>query len=149
MIHPHEITIGSLLRTNEGEIIRVETITSKAKNRKVGYHPKGRPTYMRYVRLAQCEGIELTPEILEKMGWKFKQDKHNFMTKYDLWNNGKNLWMEWDIDNHNINILQQYDNLEAYNLTISKVIIPCVFFHQLQFALICAGLHELADKIKI
>ena len=114
MIQPHEITIGTLLRTNEGEIIRVETISSKRQHRKVGYHPKGRPTYMRYVRLAQCELVEtqITPELLEANGWEVLYYPHpefnskepdyaylrkdNWYAEYKFGRNTLNIWLEYD-----------------------------------------------------
>lgn len=148
MIHPHEITIGSLLRTNEGEIIRVETITSKAKHRKVGYHPQGRPTYMRYARLAQCEGVELTPEILEMVGFSCSDadgivaQKLKSSKRYTL-----------KIDDSEIVIISNLLEIKSPNRILPILPLRHIFFvqylHQLQFALICAGLHDLANNIKI
>lgn len=74
MIQPYEVTIGSLIRTNRGEIIRVESISSKSQNRKVGYHSTDDPCRMKYVRLAVCEGIDITPAVLESVGYEFVKE---------------------------------------------------------------------------
>lgn len=66
MIDIHKVIIGAFLRTNKGEIIKVESISTKHQHRKVGYHAAGDATHIKYVRLGQVEGIELTPEILAK-----------------------------------------------------------------------------------
>lgn len=73
MIQPHEITIGCLLRTNKGEVIRVESISTKRQHRKIGYHPQGDSTHIKYVRLGQVEGIELTTEICNKNLLKYNE----------------------------------------------------------------------------
>lgn len=124
MIHPYEITIGSILRTNKGEIIRVESISTKHQHRKVGYHTPDDPYRIKYVRLAQCEGIELTPEILGNNG--FEYDKEN---------------REWRIDG--ISFLSGYDKW----FHIADVSINLV--HEFQFALIFEGLHELSDNFVV
>lgn len=134
MIQPYEITIGSLLRTNKGEIIRVESISTKRQHRKVGYHTPDNPCRIKYVRLVNCEGIELTPEILEKNGF----------TKF-LFDNGLCRYMYCEKNGF---ILSLYHNKEIHTGCCSRDII-IQYIHQLQFALICAGLHKLANEIKI
>lgn len=73
MIQPHEITIGCLLRTNKGEVIRVESISTKRQHRKIGYHSKGDMIHIKYVRMGQVEGIELTKEICHKNLLKYEE----------------------------------------------------------------------------
>lgn len=147
MIHPHEITIGSLLRTNKGEIIRVESISSKSQNRKVGYHRADEPTKMRYVRLSQCEGIELTTEILEKNGWTFNGFEGWKEAGYDL---------EYTHSKSNLDLVFESDG--SKHCTILGVFMAkmqysdfrfpdCV--HDLQLLLIAEGFPELAMKLKI
>lgn len=132
MIHPHEITIGSLLRTNKGEIIRVESISTKHGHRKVGYHRPNEPCRIKYVRLTQCEGIELTPETLEKNGF----EKHGYWVKY--------------IDDIEIDICLSNDiPMYYYGKPWNYCFPHPTYVHELQRALRCAGLHELANGIKI
>jgi hypothetical protein len=50
----------------KGQIIKIESITKK----KVGYHTKVNECCMHYARLCDCKPIPLTPEILEKNGWR-------------------------------------------------------------------------------
>jgi hypothetical protein len=50
----------------KGQIIKIVSITKK----KVGYHIKDNECRMHYARLCECNPIPLTPEILEKNGWK-------------------------------------------------------------------------------
>lgn len=135
MIHPHEITIGSLLRTNKGEIIRVESISTKRQHRKVGYHTPDDPYRIKYARLAQCEGIELTPEILEKNGWK-DADPSLFQ--------GRTYVFIGDSASLTLNHWNDF-----YTISIGCCDRPLVNVHQLQFALICAGLPELAMNLKV
>ncbi|MCQ2231358.1 MAG: hypothetical protein MJZ30_05850 [Paludibacteraceae bacterium] len=138
MIHPHEITIGSLIRTNTGEIIRVEGISTKRKHRKVGYHTPDDPCRIKYVRLAQCEGIELTPEILEKNGLENRHDGSFVL------NEGEYLIsFNYYSDVKTIRIICHTDYF------CNDVLVYGEDVHQLQFALICAGLPELAMKLKI
>ena len=48
---------------------KVESITKK----KVGYHAEPNGHRMYYLRLSECKPIPLTPEILEKNGFKYKE----------------------------------------------------------------------------
>ena len=50
----------------KGQIIKIVSITKK----KVGYHTKANECRMHYARLCDCKPIPITPEILEKNGWK-------------------------------------------------------------------------------
>ena len=140
MIHPHEITIGSLLKTNKGEIIRVESISTKRGHRKVGYHRANDPCRIKYVRLAQCEGIELTPEILEKIGFKNRHDGSFAINKGEYF-----IGFNYYSDVKTIRIIKHTD----YINTCMDVLICGEYVHQLQFAIICAGLPELAMKLKV
>lgn len=136
MIHPYEITIGSILRTNKGEIIRVESISTKRQHRKVGYHRPNDPYRIKYVRLDQCEGIELTPEILEKNGLENRQDGRFIINKGEY-----------------LISFKYYSDVKTIRIICPTYYIDVLVcgedIHQLQFALICAGLHELAKNIKV
>jgi hypothetical protein len=79
--------------------------------------------------------IPITPEILEKNGWKHEFDKKPYMVKYDLAVEGKNCWMMWAIKEHNLDIQRQDEKLDMYNLKVQRVCMPCDFVHQLQHAL--------------
>ncbi len=138
MIHPHEITIGSLLRTNKGEIIRVESISTKRQHRKVGYHTPDDPYRIKYVRLAQCEGIEFTPEILEKNCLENRHDGSFVVKKGEYY-----ICLKYYSDVKTIRILLNTDCF------IKDVFVCGECIHQLLFALICTGLHELADNFKV
>lgn len=131
MIQPYEITIGSLLRTNKGEIIRVESISTKRQHRKVGYHTPNDPYHIKYVRLAQCEVVELTSEILEANGFRWMQT----WASYFLSNKDKKYVM--------------VTNDEEEGFGIHSTQIRFHYVHQLQFILITAGLPELAMKLKV
>lgn len=75
MIKLSQIHIGTRLRTNKGEIITVESISTKHQHRKVGYHLPDDPQYFKYVRLVQCTEIIETPitqELLAANGWKIE-----------------------------------------------------------------------------
>ena len=65
-IKVNELCIGSMLKTNEGQIIRVETISSKRQRRKIGYHKPEFPNKMYYVRLDQCEPILIDQKFYEE-----------------------------------------------------------------------------------
>ena len=51
---------------------KVEQITKK----KVGYHAEPCENRMHYLILSECDPIPLTPEILEKNGFKTEDDVH-------------------------------------------------------------------------
>lgn len=135
MIKPNEITIGSLLRTNNGEIIRVESISTKRQHRKVGYHREGDPCHIHYVRLAQCEGIELTEGILIMNGFResIEEDTWYFPEGCKVHKRGYAIEKEidciWYITDH--------------------LLMPITYVHQLQFALFLCGLDEVADNFKL
>lgn len=95
------------------------------------------------------EPIPITPEILEKNGWKYEFDKEEYRVKYMLGEKGKNCWMMWSCKYHIIDIQRQDENLDMYNLCITKVCIPCEYVHQLQQALRLSELTELANNFKV
>lgn len=95
------------------------------------------------------EPIPLTAEILEKNGWKKEIDKEEYRVKYMLGEQGKNCWMMWSVKYRIIDIQRQDENLDMYNLCITKVCIPCEYVHQLQQALRLSELPELADNFKV
>ena len=88
------------------------------------------------------EPIPLTPEILEKNGWKHEFDKKDYMVKYNLGEEGKNCWMMWAMKEHNLDIQRQDEHLDVYNLKVSKVAIPCDYVHQLQHAMRICGIEK-------
>ena len=92
------------------------------------------------------EPIPLTPEILEKNGWKHEFDKKDYMVLYDLpkteSKEGVNVWMMWCIGEHNLDINKQSESILRYNLCHSRVCIPCDYVHQLQHALRLCGIEK-------
>lgn len=147
MIHPHEITIGSLLKTNKGEIIRVESISTKRGHRKVGYHRANEPCRIKYVRLAQCEGIELTTEILENNEWTFNGFEGWKEAGYDL---------EYTHSKSNLDLIFKSDGSKECcilgvfmgKMQYSDIRFP-VCVHDLQLLLIVEGFPDLAMKLKV
>ena len=93
-------------------------------------------------RQSEVNPIPLTPEILEKNGWKHEFDKTDYMVKYDLGNEGKNCWMMWAIKEHNLDIQRQDEKLDIYNLKVSRVDIPCDYVHELQHAMRICGIDK-------
>lgn len=100
-------------------------------------------------RIETCLPIPLTPEILEKNGWKKEIDKEEYRVKYMLGEQGKNCWMMWSCKYHIIDIQRQDEKLDMYNLCITKVCVPCEYVHQLQQALRLSELTDLADNFKV
>ena len=93
-------------------------------------------------REEEFEFVPLTPEILEKNGWRQEFDKIEYMVKYDLRNEGKNCWMMWAIKEHNLDVQRQDEKLDIYNLKVSRVDIPCDYVHELQHALRLCGIEK-------
>ena len=89
-----------------------------------------------------AEPIPITPDVLEKNGWKHEFDKTDYMVKYDLKKEGKNCWMMWSIKDHNFDIQMQDEKLDIYNLKVSRVVIPCDYVHELQHALKLCGIDK-------
>ena len=65
----NELMSGDYLSYN-GQIIKVASITKK----KVGYHIKENECRMHYARLCECNQVSITPEILEKNGFRVRED---------------------------------------------------------------------------
>ena len=108
----------------------------------VSVFPKGVGIGAAYVPIEYIEPIPLTPEILEKNGWKREFDKKAYMVKYDLSVEGKNCWMMWAIKEHNLDIQRQDEKLNMYNLKTQRVCIPCDYVHELQHALKLCGIEK-------
>ena len=70
-----ELRIGNLVKVN-GEIVRVEQITKK----KIGYHKEPRENVMHYARFVEVVPIEITEEIIKKIGAKFKNKEGENIT---------------------------------------------------------------------
>lgn len=141
MIQPHEITIGSLLRTNKGEIIRVESISTKRQHRKVGYHTPNDPYHIKYVRLAQCEGIDLTPEILMANGFELCDDSNYEFCAY----------IKSSVVSYIVYVTPLRSKMSIEIADTGHVIFDWFVYSvsQMQHALRLFGLHELAEIIKV
>lgn len=63
------LMINDLVRTNRGEVIKVESISTKRQHRKVGFHRADDKYHIKYVRQGQIEPILLTKEILIGLGF--------------------------------------------------------------------------------
>lgn len=124
---PNEIQIGDLLYY-KGQFnafpFKVESITKK----KVGYHAEPNDHRIYYLRLSECKPIPLTPEILEKNGWRKDTYSNESYDNEDieclsLWvgEDGKNKWW-WHV---------------GYEL-----VTPINYVHQLQHALRLCGIKK-------
>ena len=78
-------------------------------------------------RIVDAEGIPITPEILEKNGW---------------WYDEANMWLHDKVD---FGIERRNGGLQCYN--IDQIKLDSV--HELQRALRCCGLWDIADNFKI
>jgi hypothetical protein len=136
MIKPYEITIGSLLKTNKGEIIKVESISTKRKHRKVGYHEEGDPYHIKYVRLVQCESIPLSDEFLVSNKFELDEDKAEWKRhfgKYEICYLDKGaLTIDDKTDESSFRLVQDVFTV-----------------HRLQAALIYCGLQDLALNLNV
>ena len=137
-IKPNELTIGSIIRTNRGEVIRVESISTKRQHRKVGYHRPDDPYHIHYVRLAVCEGIPVTRELLEANGWVLARSFPYvdiycipFRAQLELYCNEKDHTLTGDV---RVSGAQQ----KYFKSSL----------HNVQMALIAGGCPEVADWFK-
>ena len=129
--------------------VKVESIPDPDDDNEYGHHYGHIGAWLesddndfRDVEAKHLQPIPLTVEILEKNGWKHEFDKTGYMVKYDLGKEGKNCWMMWAIKEHNLDIQRQDENLDMYNLKVSRVVIPCDYVHQLQHALRLCGIEK-------
>lgn len=92
--------------------------------------------------LNDIKPIPLTPDILWKNGWSWKNesDKTDYMVKYYLGEDFEICWMMWSIKEHNLDVQLKDNKLDKYNLKTSRVVIPCDYVHQLQQALRLCGI---------
>lgn len=132
-----ELMVGDYVNYR-GQIIKVTSLYDKGGSNEVGWGIKEDT----WVNADNVESIPLTPEILERNGWIHEFDKTDYMVKYDLGKEGKNCWMMWAIKEHNLDIQRQDENLDIYNLKVSRVVIPCDYVHQLQHALRLCGIEK-------
>lgn len=131
--------INDLVKTNKGEVIKVESISTKRQHRKVGYHKEDDPCHIKYVRQGYLFPILITKEIL--IGLKFT----------DCGKAGLQRLPDELAHKH----LTFY--LEECLLGVGFILPDCevslvrnIFYvHQFQQALRLCELHELADNIKL
>ncbi len=134
-----ELMIKDLVKTNKGEVIKVESISTKRQHRKVGYHTDESFTKIKYVRQGQIEPILLTPEILEANGFVSRADAGYQRREDELANRH----------------LTYYENSGMLGVGLpfvdrsSDIIHRIKYVHELQQALRLCGLKELADNFKI
>lgn len=83
MIDVKTLRIGSHVCVG-GKHVRICGITK----RKVGYHENGKPCeHLRYARLNEVEPIPITPELLEKIGFGYRDNtywEHWFLGSFDI-----------------------------------------------------------------
>ena len=137
MIHANEFMIGDYVKFL-GKVRKIKSIVGKDTGIEISFEGKNPVA----VSLDEIEPIPLTPEILEKNGWKHEFDKTEYMVKYELAQKGKDCWMMWAIKEHNLDIQKQDEKLNMYNLKVQRVCIPCDYVHQLQHALRLCGIEK-------
>ena len=137
MIHVNELMIGDYVKFL-GKVRKIKSIVGKDTGIEISFEGKNPVA----VSLDEIEPIPLTPEILEKNGWKHEFDKTEYMVKYELAQKGKDCWMMWAIKEHNFDIQKQDEKLNMYNLKVQRVCIPCDYVHQLQHALRLCGIEK-------
>ena len=94
-----------------------------------------------FFMLDAIEPVPLTPEILEKNGWKHEFDKKPYMTFYHL--EDEKYWLMWCISEHTLDIQRQNITLlDQYNLCAERAVIACNYVHQLQHALRLCGIEK-------
>ena len=111
----------------EDTLRRVAQLT---KHQVVGYHLAEGECVMHYARLCETEPIPLTPEILEKNGWKEAQFWHEYQ-------DGKNTIQSCLPEMRGI-----INGVEIQHF-------KCEYVHQYQHLLRLCGLEELADEFEI
>lgn len=104
---------------------KVEQITKK----KVGYHAEPYENRMHYLRLSECKPIPLTPEILEKNGFKMVLDINKLPTYRIKWTRNPNLYFTIFTG------VDGYWNPVGFGVTIGGVNGEVDYVHQLQHAL--------------
>lgn len=123
-----ELMINDLVKTNKGEVIRVESISTKRQHRKAGYHKPDDITHIKYVRQGQLEPIPLTEEILKKNHFRWMET-----------------WSAWCFfaEGLTVMLIKLEHSFCVYGTNIS-----CSYVHELQHILRLGGLSELADDFK-
>ena len=104
---------------------KVEQITKK----KVGYHAEPCENRIYYLRLSECNPIPLTPEILEKNGFKMVLDINKLPTYRIKWTRNPNLYFTIFTG------VDGYWNPVGFGVTIGGVNGEVDYVHQLQHAL--------------
>ena len=114
-----ELMIGDWL------FYKVEQITKK----KVGYHAEPCENRIHYLILSECDPIPLTPEILEKNGFKMVLDINKLPTYRIKWTRNPNLYFTIFTG------VDGYWNPVGFGVTIGGVNGEVDYVHQLQHAL--------------
>ena len=104
---------------------KVEQITKK----KVGYHAEPCENRIHYLILSECDPIPLTPEILEKNGFKMVLDINKLPTYRIKWTRNPNLYFTIFTG------VDGYWNPVGFGVTIGGVNEEVDYVHQLQHAL--------------
>ncbi|MCQ2231657.1 MAG: hypothetical protein MJZ30_07415 [Paludibacteraceae bacterium] len=133
------LMINDLVRTNRGEVIKVESISTKRQHRKVGFHRADDKYHIKYVRQGQIEPILLTKEIL--IGFGFTDcDKAVFQRRADtLANKQISLYL------YDGTLIVGFPGKDQDIILIHEVFT----MHRLQQALRMCGLDDFANNIII
>lgn len=156
MIQPYEITIGCLLRTRRGEVIRVESISTERQHRKIGYYSRDDCTHIKYVRMGQVEGIPLSVEMLKANGFYREHDWSDISYCRRVYLNPDDFLVQIDLGERYITIqkIYDYDNEdgeyeEEFIFSNDMEFEDTIMIHQFQQFLYLCGLNECANKFEI
>lgn len=124
-----ELTIGSYVKTNKGQIIKIESISTERQHRKVGYYIDGEKfgKRLKYALIDQIEPIPLTGDILKSNGIYYTE---NFDEQGAHYRKGRVI----DI------------NIDPDTMFSSSNI---MYVHEIQGLLRLCGLNNLADKFVV
>lgn len=136
MIRVEDVIIGAVLKTAKGEIIRVESITTSHK-RKVGFRREG-DNHLHYARLASCEGVPLTDDILTESGWKKEMRYGYVLEKYEC-----GIYHKYDGE-EGFSIIGGMVNQKPCQLQLAE---PIRCIHELQASFARCGMYEKIRNI--
>lgn len=133
------LMINDLVRTNRGEVIKVESISTKRQHRKVGFHRADDKYHIKYVRQGQIEPILLTKDFSVANGWKKNGVYHNdYILKNEYY-----YFIGYNFDNHHLRIRIYSED------AVRELFVSVRYVHELQQALRMCGLDDIANNIII
>lgn len=136
------LMINDLVQSNKGEIIKVESISTKRQHRKVGYHRKCDMYKMKYIRQGQISPIILTSEIIKKNDF-YNQEAYGYqrIANQALGERHLTMYVHDDAWVMGIGFPLRDDDLDLIH--------GVKYVHEWQQLLRRCGMKDLANNIKI